>query len=34
MISSWEPFALTDEGTFFSGAMHREPAPLSPSEDK
>ena len=26
MISSWETFGLTDEGKYFTNAMHREPA--------
>ncbi|MGD0095035.1 MAG: cellulase family glycosylhydrolase [Terracidiphilus sp.] len=34
MISSWEPFALTDQGRFFSDAMHREPGPLVHSPGK
>jgi aryl-phospho-beta-D-glucosidase BglC (GH1 family) len=34
MISSWDPFALTDEGKFFSDAMHKEPAPAAPAAGK
>ena len=28
MISSWDPFTLTDAGKFFSDAMHKEPAAI------
>jgi endoglucanase len=34
MISSWEPFELTEEGKFFSDAMHKEPAPLATKAGK
>jgi hypothetical protein len=34
MISSWEPFELTEEGKFFSDAMHKEPAPLATAAGK
>jgi len=29
LISSWEPFELTDAGKFFSDEMHKDPAPLA-----
>jgi hypothetical protein len=31
MISSWDTFELTDEGKFFTDAMHKQPASLSPA---
>jgi hypothetical protein len=31
MISSWEPFALTAEGKFFTDEMHKEPASGMPA---
>jgi hypothetical protein len=34
MISSWDTFALTDEGKFFSDAMHAPPASSSPAAAK
>ena len=34
MISSWDPFVLTDEGKFFSDAMHKEPALAAPAAGK
>lgn len=34
MISSWEPFELTDEGKFFSDAMHAKAASSSPEAGK
>ena len=34
MISSWETFALTDEGQYFSDVMHAKAAASSPAEDK
>jgi hypothetical protein len=34
MVSSWEPFELTEEGRFFSDEMHKEPAPLAPAVSK
>ncbi len=34
MISSWEPFELTEEGKFFSEEMHKKPAPLGSSVSK
>jgi hypothetical protein len=34
MISSWEPFTLTDSGKFFTDAMHKDPAPLSAAPAK
>lgn len=34
MISSWDPFELTDEGKFFSDAMHKDPAQLAPAPSK
>lgn len=33
MISSWDTFGLTEEGKFFSDAMHKEPA-LVPAKDR
>jgi hypothetical protein len=34
MISSWEPFELTDEGKFFSDAMHAKAASSQAAEGK
>ena len=34
MISSWEPFTLSGQGSFFSDAMHKQPAPLATAVSK
>jgi hypothetical protein len=34
MISSWDSFALTDQGKFFTDEMHKDPAPLATAAGK
>jgi hypothetical protein len=34
MITSWDTFELTDQGKFFSDAMHKDPAPLETGSGK